>query len=267
VPAVAESYDIQGRTVALPVEVRRARQWMAAFVVPAERARAIVAPTGLEVAEPRAGRALLALAVVRYEDGDLDSYDELAVSFLVRRHDAAPDASARERAREVRRNRAAVYIHHLPVNQGFTLEAGRTIWGYPKFLAEFASRSEGGRTAWTLRHQGAEVLSLTFKDGGLAWPRQRPLPTYTFLDGTLRMTPWECRLTRVRGRLGGATITLGEHPIADELRSLGLPKRPLMSTGAANLWARFGRAEVVRGPAAPSSVSSEKESAPTTKNV
>ena len=29
-----------------------------------------------------------------------------------------------------------VYVHHLPVNQKFTLEAGRTIWGYPKFMAD-----------------------------------------------------------------------------------------------------------------------------------
>src|SRR5206468_3322011 len=155
-------------------------------------------PTGLLVAEPRPGRAIAALAVVRYLDGDLDTYDELAVSFLVRRHDAQA-ATAREKAREVRRQRAAVYIHHLPVDQTFTLEAGRTIWGYPKFLAEFERREERGRTLWTLRHQGALVLTLGVPNRGLPLPRQRPLPTYTFLDGVLRVTEWECRLTRVRG--------------------------------------------------------------------
>ena len=30
--------------------------------------------------------------------------------------------------------------------------------------------------------------------------------------------------------LRGAAITLGDHPLADELRSLGLPKRPLLAT-------------------------------------
>ena len=34
------------------------------------------------------GRALVALAVCRYNDTDLDAYHEVAVSFVVRRHDA-----------------------------------------------------------------------------------------------------------------------------------------------------------------------------------
>ncbi len=32
---------------------------------------------------------------------------------------------------------AAAFIHHLPVDQSFTLEAGRTIWGFPKIMADF----------------------------------------------------------------------------------------------------------------------------------
>ena len=35
---------------------------------------------------------------------------------------------------------AAAYVHHLPVDQAFTLEAGRTIWGYPKGMADFTIR-------------------------------------------------------------------------------------------------------------------------------
>ena len=40
-------------------------------------------------------------------------------------------------------------------------------------------------------------------------------------------------------RLGGATLQLGTHPIADELRALGLPKRPLASTTIAHMSATF----------------------------
>ena len=83
-----------GRTVRLPVEVRRAAQWGVQYLVPAAAAQRIVDPTGLEVTGPVPGRALVALAVCRYDDTDLDPYHEVAVSFVVRPHDAPPDASA-----------------------------------------------------------------------------------------------------------------------------------------------------------------------------
>jgi hypothetical protein len=34
-------------------------------------------------------------------------------------------------------------------------------------------------------------------------------------------------------------ITLGSHPIADDLRSLGLPKKPLMTTWIGRMVMRF----------------------------
>ena len=60
---------VLGRRVGLPVEVRRAAQWGVQYLVPAAAAQRIVDPTGLEVTGPLPGRALLALAVCRYDDG------------------------------------------------------------------------------------------------------------------------------------------------------------------------------------------------------
>jgi hypothetical protein len=37
------------------------------------------------------------------------------------------------------------------------------------------------------------------------------------------------RLKTRPSRLGDGRLSLGDHPVADELRSLGLPKRPLLS--------------------------------------
>lgn len=248
------SVVIQGRTLEFPIEVRRAHQVLATYTVDARAAQRMIAPTGLEVAEPRSGRAIVSLAYVRYDDGDLDSYDELGVVFLVRRHDARP-ATAKEKAREVRRNRTGVYIHHLPVNQSFTLEAGRTIWGYPKFLAEFEV-SRGRRTVCRLSHAGAHILTLSVRRGGLPLPKQKALPTYTLMDGVLRVTPWEADFEHVRGWFGGgARLELGDHPISDELRDLGLPKRALLSLHVGRFRVRFGEAEILGSLAAPGNAS------------
>jgi hypothetical protein len=257
-----QSVVIQGRTLTFPIEVRRASQVLVTYTVEAEAAQRLITATGLEVAEPRAGRAIVSLAYVRYDEGDLDAYDELGVAVLVRRHDAGP-ATARERAAEVRKYGTGVYIHHLPVNQSFTLEAGRTIWGYPKFLADFEV-TRGRRTVCRLSHAGAHVLTLSVRRGGLPLPKQRAIPTYTLLDGVLRVTPWELEIGGVRGWIGGARLELGDHPIADELRGLGLPKRALLSSHVASFRARFGESEILGSRAAAgagslSSVSSEEE--------
>jgi hypothetical protein len=43
----------------------------------------------------------------------------------------------------------------------------------------------------------------------------------------------------MRARFGGAELTLGDHEIAAELRSLGLPKRAVMSSSVSRLAMTF----------------------------
>jgi hypothetical protein len=251
-PSDQGPWQVLGRTIGLPVEVRSAAQWGVQYLVPAAAAQRLVAPTGLEVTGPLPGKALMALAVCRYDDTDLDSYHEVAVSFVVRPHDAPPHPSALQRAREFATGAIGAYIHRLPVDQEFTCAAGRDIWGYPKWMTTIdidepdgGDRRSGSGTSIRLVDDGAHVLTLTLAGGGpVKLPSQAP-PSYSFRDGVLRRTPWEMSADGVAGRPGGATLVLGDHPMADELRSLGLPKRALFSSSAARMRASFGAAEVV----------------------
>jgi hypothetical protein len=256
--AEARPITVLGRTIALPVEVRRAAQWGIQYLVPAAAAQRIVEPTGLEVTGPVPGRALLALAVCRYLDTDLDAYHEVAVSFVVRPHDAPPLSSSAQRTREFFSGAIGAYIHRLPVDQEFTCAAGRDIWGFPKWVTsididEPAAADQGARgraragtgTAVRLVDDGAHVLTLTVAAGGrLHLPSHAP-PSYSFADGVLRRTSWTTSSEGTAGRMGGASLVLGDHPMAAELRSLGLPKRALFSSSAAQMRASFGGAEIV----------------------
>jgi Acetoacetate decarboxylase (ADC) len=246
------SWTVQGRTIRLPVEVRRAAQWGVQYLVPAAAAQRIVGPTGLEVTGPVPGRALVALAACRYDDTDLDPYHEVAVSFVVRPHDAPPGAPWSQRIREFAGGAIGAYIHRLPVDQAFTCEAGRDIWGFPKWMTSIdideptaPSPRAGGATVVRLVDDGIHVLTLTVASGGrLRLPGQAP-PSYSFADGILRRTTWSTSSEGVSGRFGGATLTLGDHPMAEELRSLGLPKRALFSSSATQMAASFDGASVV----------------------
>lgn len=220
------SFQIQGRTVTLPVEVRRARTWAAQFLIDAAAAQQLM-PPGLTVAKV-AGRAMAIIPVARYEDGDLDEYNEVGVAFL---------------ARAAGRKGVGVYVHHLPVTQGFTLEAGRTIWGFPKFMADIDIVEHPGGARILLSSDNEEILQLDVRRGWVSVP-SRAIPTYTYMDGLLRETPWTTS-GKARARLGGGRLELGSHPIAKELRALGLPKKAFAVQTVPEMRATFGSSTVI----------------------
>jgi Acetoacetate decarboxylase (ADC) len=230
----ATEYQIQGRTVSIPVEIRSARSWFANFAVPIAAARQLIAYSGLEPASPLPGRAFCSLAFVDYADGDLDPYHEFAVAILV----CEPGSSGRKPA--------GAFIHQLPVDQGFTCEAGREMWGFPKFIADIDIRA-GARGAGqcTLEHDGARVLSLRVGPGLPLPSRGTALDAFSFREGVLRRTRWSLNGDSSRMRPGGARLELGDHPIARELRSLGLPRRALMSGSLHDVRMEFAAAETV----------------------
>jgi Acetoacetate decarboxylase (ADC) len=221
------SLTVLGRELSFPIEVRTARSWAAQFLVDRAAAQRIVEPAGLRVVQ-LGRRALFTIAVADYEDTDLGAYQEVGLIFLV----TGPHGNG-------------IYVHHMPVNEEFTLAAGREIWGYPKFLTEISVERRGNAMRCSL----GDILELEVKRGLVPTPLPAP-PTYTALDGVLRLTHFRSRGVAT-ARPGGATLTLGSGPIADELRSLGLPKRAMASTSIARFRASFGPAAVVSGATQP----------------
>ena len=59
---------------------------------------------------------------------------------------------------------AGAFIHHLPVDQAFTLEAGTTIWGYPKVMADFTIR-DGRQFGFDVSIDGQLVVGMEFRPG------------------------------------------------------------------------------------------------------
>jgi hypothetical protein len=68
---------------------------------------------------------------------------------------------------------------------------------------------------------------------------ERELATYTCLGGVLHRTRFVSGAEGVGFRVGGATLDLGTHPVAEELRGLGLPKRALLSVWMEKMHGRF----------------------------
>ena len=235
----------------MPVRIRRATQHMAMFSVDADAAQRMIDYSGLQVCRFRPRRAAVILMLMHYVDGDLGPYLEYGTNVMVN-----PPGSTGSGLRALRD--AAAFIHHLPVDGEFTMQAGRKIWGYPKVLADFTVRGannsagvrDGQSFGFDVAIDGEHAVSMEFRRG-LATPsaltsKPQVHPTFSHLDGVTRQTAGEMTLSGVRYRPGGVTMRLGDHPIGRDLAALGLPKRALFSSSAENVEMTFGDAKEIR---------------------
>jgi len=238
-PDADGTYPVADRHVAMPVRIRRARMASATFAVPTGAAERILEPVGLRPAV-QGGRSLVVLALVKYDDGDLDSYDELGLAFAVDPPSGEPP---------VARGSMATYIHRLPVDQAFTCEAGRGIWGFPKWIADLRVTIEGDAATATLRNaDGTPAVEIGLRRGRVPVP-SRPLTMVCYSrgdDGRLRRTSWTTRTRGMRALVGrGASVTVGQGPFADELRALGFPRRPVATMVSRSMEASFDQPVVL----------------------
>jgi hypothetical protein len=242
----AERYVFDdGREITMPVVVRDASSAAATYLVSARAARALLPGRELDVVELLPGRAVLTIACIDYRDNDLGDYNEVALALFVRRRAEPRGVPWVGAAIDLARSRLATYIHRMPVDQRFTCAAGRGIWGFPKTVEEISFEDRGGRRACRLAMDGRHVLTLTTGRGGRRVLPDVEMATYSYIDGALHRTRFVSGAEGVGVRLGGADVALGDHPVADELRALGLPRRALMTVWMEHSHARFEAPERV----------------------
>jgi hypothetical protein len=237
------TYIIMGREVRLPVEVRDANAVMAYYLVSARAAQVLAEPAGLEVAEVFPGRALCTIGTMKYRDNDLGQYDEIAITFYVR-EPGQRSLPLIGTLLDFGRGRVGAYIWQLPVNGEFTCAAGNGIWGFPKSVCDIRIDVTDGRQTTEWHADGQHVLTQELVLPTSASVRTANAVSYAVRDGVRYKTPTEMRVEGVGAKFfGGATLTLGPHPIADRLRALGLPKRALLVTHVPKWSGKFHAAE------------------------
>jgi hypothetical protein len=219
------TYDILGQTVTMPVLVRDASAGTVIFDVDLSAAQAL-APDGFDPIESAPGRAQFALALVDYRDNDLGSYFEVGTILFVRPTEGGADGN---------------FITHLPVNQEFTCAAGNQIWGFPKSVQQIDVTQTDSTSQWVLTMDGELVLDITIPRGGSDDMPAMQMRSYTLIDGVRHATAFTQGGSGSSLGFGeGVTLTLGTHPIAKELSSLGLPEAPVViTTWLENMQATF----------------------------
>ena len=234
-------HTIAGTVLTMPVEIRQAQQHMALFSADADAAQRMIDYSGLQACRYRPNRAMVVLMFVHFVDGDLGEYHEYSANVLVN-----PPGSTAGGWRALQS--AGAFVHHMSVDQEFTLEAGRSIWGYPKVMGDFVIR-DGHQFGVDVNIDGQLVVGMEFRPG-LAVPsavtsRPQVHPTYSHRDGVTRQTDGELSISGARYRPGGVRLCLGEHRYANELAALGLSKHAFVSSSARSVRMTFSDAQEI----------------------
>jgi hypothetical protein len=206
--------EIEGHRVLLPVHVRDASQAEVYYHVPVHLAHRLV-PQPFEPVNVGYGNTQAALFFVEYRDTDLDPYDEVGLAFAVR-----PVASYR--------GDPGLYISMLTVTETFSVQAGRGIWGWPKTLARIEIAYHPERASCRLVMEGRRVLSMAVPRPSRGTNGEASYVFYSLLGGrpvTARSTRWTCGEVIEYAPIS-VGLELGDHPLAEMLRELGLPMRP-----------------------------------------
>jgi hypothetical protein len=217
-----------GRAASLPLEIGDCGVVLAVLWADARVAQGLIAPAPLRVVEPVPGRTLVTLMGVDYRDNPWGDYNEAAILFPVS-SSGGPTSGPAGRGRDALTTllgRAPHLVYRMPVDQAFTMHAGRERLGMPKDQA----RIDVALPRVRLEQDGGLVFSLEGPSPG--W---LPLPSVTLSAVGVR----HGEVLRFRSRMGGRGLSvrpggaapeIGEHhPLARELRALGLPRRPLFT--------------------------------------
>jgi hypothetical protein len=229
-------WEVQGDRINLPVKVENASIAGAMWRAPRSAVDAQVEPYGLRSAGFRGTGLAMLLCVVYPEEFVLGGYDEVGIGVFA----SAPGGSG-------------LFVLELPVTGTFTREAGREIWGLPKWLMSSKADLGGSHSTMAMSEGDVPVMDATIRTGSFALPVPMPSRGHTWaraedgpLAGQLLRGSTSMRFHGLRvGRGRGTTVTWGEHRMADRARALGMDGRPFATFAAERLTASFGESHVV----------------------
>ena len=213
-----------GHTVHLPVELE-ASMLGATFAVP-EAVIAEFLPDRLTplTATPT-GKAAITLLSVHYRSVDIDGmepYDEFAVIIpaIHEQSTAVPYLSAMM-------NATNGYVWFMPVTTEPARAFGVDIWGFPKVVGDITHRETGTGRETTVSIDGEQFISFEAE-----YPptiqRQDDGNSYTVKDDRLLRVPSEVdAAVGLWPMSSSVSVRFGEHPKAEQLRSLDLGSRAL----------------------------------------
>lgn len=123
-----------------------------------------------------------------------------------------------------------LFTLHFGETARWPIELGRRAYGIPKFLADLRYEERAGFDRVVLSDRGTLVWDLQVRAEGKPTRFDVVVPVYSDLGDDLLVAPMRAAGFQVEGRGAGcATLELGEHPVAENLRELDIDTAALAS--------------------------------------
>ncbi|RJQ75043.1 MAG: hypothetical protein C4519_16280 [Desulfobacteraceae bacterium] len=173
------------------------------------------------------GRCLVAFTAFEYRRTDIDPYNEFSIAFLTtfrRRQIPLVTAAVQLLARKL-----SAFVWKLPVTTEIARTGGVEMFGYPKFIADIDFHREEDQIICRLAEKQQAILTLKGKILPTKRRKISRVQTYSVIGdiplvANVVFNPLEMAVSSSRR---AATLEIGSvHPIASELRALGLSKSP-----------------------------------------
>jgi len=214
-----------GVRIELPVRYYDWSAIMAHFPAPAAKVQELLPTDRLKPAQLVPGTAVVSMVAMEYRHiADIEPYNEFGIMVPVL-YEPAVNLPALPLLFPHWFKRFGFYVHHLPVTTQEAYDFGVEIWGYPKIVGEISFDDVGEMRRCRLRSKGKDIATLEVRKL-YTKARYMNFHSYTVKNGQLLRT-----LIQTQGQYGiarfsgGASYTLGEHPIAEELRAIGMGER------------------------------------------
>jgi hypothetical protein len=217
------------QTAELPILYFRDDAFGLFFTAESAKVRAVLPSDRLHPVQLPGGRALVAIFAFNYIETTIGPYGELAVAPLAV-YGTRPPIGAVPALLEAGYPGFGMVVLHLPVTGTLARDGGRELWGYTKFVADMNFTNTPEYQQCRLGEEAAHILTLRVARAGFVRRDSKPMITYSVLDGRLIRTTIPHRAV-YRTAVGskGSFLELGDHPMADSIKALGLSQKPMMT--------------------------------------
>jgi hypothetical protein len=218
--------SIDGQPISFPMEVTSFHAATMGFSVPSAVARSLLPGSAFEIVETAPGVAQFIVSLCDYHENPWGDYNEVNLGFLARPAGASADV-------------VGSFIYRMPVNQAFTCEAGNLVMGFPKTVTRIDADYTDDSVSFRLWDDGQVALGVSLPRIPSGDATRIETSSYSYLDGVAYATPLSMDMSSGIVDPGDVELTIGVGPIADELRTLGLPTSPDFCVWGENLSATF----------------------------
>ena len=233
-----------------PVKFEDVHYIASLYTANSEKVNTLLNGTGLKAGLHFLGKPTVALGLIKYKKSALGAYNEIILSIpVVQQHEKTGWTSWIDLYADFKKRKGGQYIIHIPVTTQVSVDAGRTLWGYPKTLLPITHNFEsGGINTLLLNEENKPLINVNGNTGFEMPIAAMPLMTYSFLNDALLKTTVNvsCRMKcKIKS---GLTIQVADpdHPIGKTVRELGIEnKNPIFTIESKHFKAGFNKGQLI----------------------